>query len=552
LCGTQDALLVRVEGVTAPSEPSLREENIRLRREAHRCLELHRRDVAKIRRLQGMIQALKEKVAELTRRFFGPKSEKFSPEQPEGAQKARADKRRGQAKGSPGHGRKARPDLPKETQLVKWPGEEPCCAQCGLPYAHNGTACSYEEIVWEVRLFKRVIRRQCYEQVCSCPEPGLPVRVSAPAPARLIPRGLLSLESIVESLLRKFDLWIPLERTIREWRELGVPISAGTWCGVWERLVPLFTGLAEVIQSAAQQERQYLMDETRWEVFVEVEDKDSHRWWLWVVVTPRAKVYILAPSRGADVPKKFFGYEPGSCSVERPFLLTDRWPSYKVLADWLVLAFCWAHVRRDFLEGQAGANAEQIRWAQGWIEQIAQLYQLNEKRLELGRDQQGTPLPPPFLRMDPSRMTSADYQQAQQGLERALEAMKQRREQELADLKLPIRRRKILTSLQEHWPGLTHFVVQPEIPMDNNGSERAIRSAVIGRNNFYGSGSLWSGQLMAAMMTILQTARLHGVPLRTYLIDYLQACAQNGSKPPVNLERWLPWNYRSSQQAQGP
>lgn len=539
--------------MTAPSETSLREENIRLRREVHRLEERHRRDVSKNRRLAGMVQALREKLAELMRRFFQRRSEKFTPEQPQEDKKSGAQPRkRGQVAGRPGHGRKARPDLPKETQLVKWPGEGPCCAQCGLPYVHNGTAHSYEEIVWEVRLFKRVVRRQCYQQTCSCPKPGLPIQVSAPAPARLIPRGLLSLESIVESLLRKFDLWMPLERMIREWRELGVPISAGTWCGVWQRLVPLFSALAEAILAAAQQQRQFLMDETRWEVFVHVEGKDSHRWWLWVVVTPQAKIYILAPSRGAEVPKKFFGYEPGSCLVKRPFLLTDRYASYKVLADWLLLAFCWVHVRRDFLEGQAEANAQQIRWAQGWIGQIAQLYQLNEKRLELGREEKATALPPPFTQMDPARMSTPDYHQAQQALEKAVESMKQRCEQELADPKLPARRHKILTRLQEHWAGLTHFVAYPEIPMDNNGSERAIRSGVIGRNNFYGSGSVWSGQLMAAMMTILQTARLHGVALRTYLTDYLRACAENGRQPPEDLKRWLPWNYPGPQNAQGP
>jgi transposase len=552
LCGTHGPLLVRVEGVTASTEQSLREEIIRLRREAQRNLKLHRRDVATIRRLKKIIEALKQKMAEWTRRLFGRRSEQFKPEQPKEGQKNGAKRPRGQGQGCPGHGRKGRPDLPREVQVVRWSGEGPCCGQCGRPYVHNGTARSYEEIVYEVRVFKRVIRRQCYEQTCTCPKPGLPVRVSAPAPARLIPHGLLSLESIVEVLLRKFDLWMPLERTIREWRELGVPISAGTWCGVFQRLVPLWVALAEAIQAAAQQERQYLMDETRWEVFVVIEGKDSHRWWLWVIVTPKAKIYILMPSRGAEVPKKFFGYQPGSCSVERPFLMVDRYPSYKVLADWLCLAFCWAHVRRDFLEGQAGAKAEQIRWAQGWIGQIAELYQLNEQRLELGRDLTGTPLPPPFVSMDPVRMASAEYQQAQQALEKAVGAMKQRWEQELAEPKLPERRGQILSSLKEHWAGLTHFVAHPEIPMDNNGSERAIRSAVIGRNNFYGSGSIWSGQLMAAMMTILQTGRMHGVDLRAYLTDYLRACAENGRKPPENLERWLPWNYRSAQKAQGP
>jgi transposase len=33
------------------------------------------------------------------------------------------------------------------------------------------------------------------------------------------------------------------------------------------------------------------------------------------------------------------------------------------------------------------------------------------------------------------------------------------------------------------------------VPMDNNTAERDARLAVVGRKNFYGSGSLWSGQL---------------------------------------------------------
>ena len=37
--------------------------------------------------------------------------------------------------------------------------------------------------------------------------------------------------------------------------------------------------------------------------------------------------------------------------------------------------------------------------------------------------------------------------------------------------------RKVLVSLQEHWTGLTRFVDDPRIPMDNNASERSLRGA---------------------------------------------------------------------------
>ena len=52
-----------------------------------------------------------------------------------------------------------------------------------------------------------------------------------------------------------------------------------------------------------------------------------------------------------------------------------------------------------------------------------------------------------------------------------------------------------LTSLDQHWPGLTVFVDHPEVPLDNNTAERCQRGPVLGRKNYDGSGSLWSGRL---------------------------------------------------------
>ena len=242
------------------------------------------------------------------------------------------------------------------------PGGAPPCGQCGLPYRPNGTTGSHVEIVWEVHVFKRFVVCQQYEQACSCPKPGLPQRVVAPPPARLIERGLLRVESIVEGLRRKFLYFTPVERMVAEWRQLGVEISPGTWCGIFQRLVPLLRPLVAALLAACRADGQWLMDETRWAVFVEVAGKGSSRWWLWVVVSPRVKFYILSPSRGSGVPKDFFGYDKseGQCEWTGP-LMVDRYSSYKFLATLLTLAFCWTHVRRDFVEAQAGAAADEVR-----------------------------------------------------------------------------------------------------------------------------------------------------------------------------------------------
>src|SRR5438309_5489405 len=138
-------------------------------------------------------------------------------------------------------------------------------------------------------------------------------------------------------------------------------------------------------------------------------------------------------------------------------------------------------------------------------------------------------------------MSSSGYAQADAAVRQALADMEQQCAQELAQNHIGRLRRKVLTSLQTHWPGLTLFADHPQIPMDNNGAERAIRPGTLGRKNYYGSASRWSAQLLAIMLTLLQTLVLHKINPRTYLTAYLQACALNGSKAPQQLESWLPW-----------
>src|SRR4051794_36347507 len=94
--------------------------------------------------------------------------------------------------------------------------------------------------------------------------------------------------------------------------------------------------------------------------------------------------------------------------------------------------------------------------------------------------------------------------------------------------------RKVLTSLQEHWSGLTLFVEDVRVPMDNNLSERRLRGPALGRKNYYGSGALWSGQLAATLFSILATLELWGLNPRLWLHWYLQSCAEAGGKVPRN------------------
>jgi transposase len=361
----------------------------------------------------------------------------------------------------------------------------------------------------------------------------------------LIPKGVLSLSTIVEMLRLKYTYQLPLQRILGLAQDYGLTLSAGTVCGIRQKLEPLFVPLYLAIIEATRQSGQWLMDETRWEVFVSVEGKASHRWWVWVVVSPISRVYLLKASRGAKVPEEFFGWDEETQTCRwSGHLMVDRFASYKFLAVALLLAFCWAHVRRDFLMFRPGADTAGQDWADKWIERIRELYRLNEVRIEGGRDLKAPGLPAPFVRMDLERMNTPEYAQSQQALVQQVAILAQARDTQLAQGALPSPRRKILESLREHWAGLTLFLEHPEIPLDNNGAERAGRPAAVGRKNYYGSGSVWSGQLMAMLMTLFQTLALHGVDDRGYLTAYLMACAQNQGQAPNDLTPWLPWNFK--------
>jgi transposase len=257
-----------------------------------------------------------------------------------------------------------------------------------------------------------------------------------------------------------------------------------------------------------------------------LEGKVGYRWYLWVFHSSEVVIFILAAGRAHDVPEEHFG------PVQKPaILVVDRYAAYKAVAKvksgLIVLAFCWAHVRRDFLV-LARSWPDQQGWALDWVQRIGELYRLNDARLEVRAD-------------------AAAFALADQALRTAVTSFGARGVEELGEAKLHSSRREVLESLGNHWTGLTVFVEHPEVPMDNNTAERSERGPVVGRKNYYGSGSVWSGRLAAMMFSLFQTLCLWDLNPRLWLSAYLQACAESGGRVPENMAGFLPWNLSPEQ-----
>src|SRR6266403_2147265 len=136
---------------------------------------------------------------------------------------------------------------------------------------------------------------------------------------------------------------------------------------------------------------------------------------------------------------------------------------------------------------------------------------------------------------------AAAFAQGQRDLETKLSQMQERCETHLHEPDLHLAKQKVLSSLHNHWDGLTVFVERPEVAMDNNTAERILRNPVVGRKNYYGSGSVWSAHLAAMMFSVVQTVLLWGLNPHHWLSAFLQACADQGGTCPPDLLAFLPW-----------
>ena len=70
---------------------------------------------------------------------------------------------------------------------------------------------------------------------------------------------------------------------------------------------------------------------------------------------------------------------------------------------------------------------------------------------------------------------------------------------------------KAIDYMLSPWPGLTVFLTDPRVPLDNSAAERALRGVVVGPQNHYGSHSKRGVEVEALFHTLFESAKLVGV-----------------------------------------
>jgi hypothetical protein len=333
----------------------------------------------------------------------------------------------------------------------------------------------------------------------------------------------------VHLLILKYGVGLPVQRVIGLLAMEGLELSPGTLAGVLRQVGELLAPLAEAVREHNRASAYLHADETSWPVFTLLEGKDGHYWWLWVFVGPDSVCYLVKPRRSAVMAAEHLGIDLDSPLPALPggrdlVLHSDRYSVYDSLGlkvAGVTNLWCWAHVRRDFV-GVRDRHPALRPWAVRWLERIAGLYRA-------------------YRRWEPDDPDAARAAERQRAVAERVEQMRRTLDRELASCRLRAPARKVLESLDRFWEGLVLHFEEPGLPLDNNTAERALRGPVVGRKNYYGSGSRWSADLAADAWTVLGTAAMAGWDLWRYLLDFLDACAHSGGKPPGCLEPWLPW-----------
>ena len=510
-----------------------KQEHIELKFQINYFKAQHKSALHRETELKKQLAHEKAKVRDLNQRLYGKKSEKSAKSEKNNIiNKDNSLQLRGQQKGSKGHGRTPRPNLPVVEEVRVLSNDERLCEDCGLlrPKLNMTEDSTIVEI--KVRAFVRQIKRKLYGR-CGCEDKkGI---LTAPVAPRVFNRSDIGVSVWVEILLDKYLYAQATGRLLTDFGYLGYPLSQGTVTDGLKRFPPVFKPLVKAFLDKHLSEQLFHADETGWKVFEKIADKNSNRWYLWLMQSPSVAYYKMAPGRDAGVPTEHFeGLEGEAFSV---FLVCDRYSAYGKLVKnipIIVLAFCWAHVRRDFIDA-ARRWPELQEWMFSWVEDIGELYHLNGLRLTHWNED--TLL----------KKQSTVFKQHHEALLIKLSAMEAKLEEYRLQTDLHTAQKSVLTSLKNHWSGLVLFAKHPQIPMDNNKAERSLRNPVTGRRRFYGSGSVWSAELAAMMFTILQTLLLWDINPRHWLDRYLNACAENSGKAPIKLSSFLPWEITEQQ-----
>jgi transposase len=390
-----------------------------------------------------------------------------------------------------------RQELPRVERVIACAPEQCTCKACGQPTAVIGYDVSEQLDVEPAKYFVVVTKRE--KRACKhCEESGV---AAAPAPARIIEKGLVSDRVVIDTVIAKYSDHLPLYRqsAILE-REAGVEIGRATMDGWVMRVGELLIPIAEVMRRELVGGSYIQADETTVDVQMHDGRGQNHQAYLWQYGRPGGgAVFEFRLGRGRDGPKEFLGQFEG-------ILQTDGYVAYDhVGGPKMVHAVCWAHSRRKFFEAAklnpSDADATRI------VRLIDELFGIDAQAREQN--------------LDHAARHALRLERAKPLVETIHGDVKAARDACLPASALG----KAANYTLSLWGKLTRFLEHPELELSNNLAENSMRPVALGRKNWIHIGSQQAGPKVAAILSIVESCRRLKIPIREYLASVLPGLA---------------------------
>lgn len=472
--------------------------------------------------LRERLTRLETKTAELEKRVFGRKSERMPPvkqllrgeqSEQEAAQRAEAalQKRRERAALKAGQA---------TTRLIRHEvaAAQRHCPACGSrelkPLGAGRQSVVYEYLAAS---FERQVHIQ-ETLACTC---GKGV-VVAPAPARVVDRGEYGPGFLAHVVASKCADSLPLHRLAQRVERGGVPMSRSSLTDAFHQAAQALAPLAAKLLLLIGQAPVVWADETPLRVLAV---KKTRLGYLWTFLTQNPQGqwligYRFSMSRGGKTPQQVLGDTPGS-------LVVDAYTGYNsvTMPGRRLRVGCWAHVRRKFFSALATAPE-----AQAALDFILSLYRVEAEAARTGVVRM---LAHRALRQHKSRPVL-------QALHKWLTAQ--------LPLHLPQGPMgKALSYALNQWEALGRFVDDEQLPLDNNRSEGALRTAALGRKNFLFVGHEQAGENLAGLYALVATCQANGINPELYLADVLLRVQTH---PNSRIDELLPHHWASARSAE--
>ena len=409
------------------------------------------------------------------------------------------------------------PQLPREIVRHELPEAERVCTHDGARLVEIGAEISEQLDIVPQQV--RVIQHHRIKYACPCCDESIRV---TPAPARIIPKGLLTETALAWIVTAKYQDSLPLYRQAALLSRFGGDLSRTTLAASMVRVGQAVQPIINLLRDHLLEADLILGDETVVQVLKESGRAAQSKSYLWAQMTgsgPPIRLFSYTPGRGGRQAQPLYeGIKPGVA------LMSDGYEVYNTIAavHGAIHLGCWAHARRYFVEAEAAipkAARGPESLATQFIVAIGELYAIEAKTKDLSVEQRG------HQRQAQSRPVLAK-----------IEGMLI---QHLHAVTPGSLLGKALHYLSSQWPKLIRFVENGAWPIDNNRCENAIRPFVVGRRNWLFCDTVAGAQASANLYSLIETCKANSIEPYSYLVALFRQLPL--VKTIEDFEALLPW-----------